>query len=198
VLAIVLTLLLAAAPFWEAKGPTAWSEDELNKLLTDSPWAQLVPGASANLPGVQVYLATAKPIQLAEAERERRARAKLKGKEPELDPFAEEYAAWLEENGKDQIILAILTGNHRAFNDSKELDRLEKESVLRVGRRKVAMTGYFPPSDHDPFLRIAFPRQVGASDETVRFDLYLPGVAGPFRSVEFQLEALKFEGRVEF
>ena len=32
-LAILLTLLLAAAPFWEAKGPTAWSEDELNQLL---------------------------------------------------------------------------------------------------------------------------------------------------------------------
>ena len=73
-LAILLTLLLAAAPFWEAKGPTAWSEDELNQLLTESPWAQVAEGAGANLPGVQVYLATAKPIQLAEAERERRAK----------------------------------------------------------------------------------------------------------------------------
>ena len=69
-LAILLTLLLAAAPFWEAKGPAAWSEDELNQLLTESPWAQVAEGPSANLPGVQVYLATAKPIQLAEAERE--------------------------------------------------------------------------------------------------------------------------------
>ena len=85
-----------------------------------------------------------------------------------------------------------------AFNDSKELDRLEKESVLRVGRKKLPMTGYFPPSERDPFLRIAFPRQVGASDKAVRFELYLPGVAGPFRSVEFPMEALKFEGRVEF
>ena len=73
-LAILLTLLLAAAPFWEAKGPAAWSEDELNQLLTESPWAQVAEGPSANLPGVQVYLATAKPIQLAEAERERRAK----------------------------------------------------------------------------------------------------------------------------
>jgi hypothetical protein len=197
VLEILLTLLLAAAPFWEAKGPAAWSDEELGKMLTDSPWAQVAPGPSANLPAVQVYLATAKPIQLAEAEQERRAKAKLKGKAPEADPFAEEYAAWLAENSRDQIILAIRTGNHRAFNDTKELDQLEKESVLRVGRKKIPMTGYFPPSERDPFLRIAFPRQVQASDKTVRFELYIPGVAGPFRSVEFKLEALKFGGRLE-
>jgi hypothetical protein len=149
---------------------------------------------------VLAYLATAKPIQLAEAEQSRRAeaKAKAKGKDAEFDPFAEEYAAWLAENSKDQIILAILAGNHPAFNNTKELDQLEKESALRVGRKKVPMTGYFPPSAHDPFLRIAFPRQVQASDKSLRFDLYIPGLAGGFRSVEFAIENLKFGGRAEF
>ncbi len=197
---MLLSLLLLAAPFWDAKAPVDWTDVELSQLLADSPWALFATGSSPNLPAVPVYLATAKPVQLAEAERERRAIAKLKlkGKTPDFDPFADEYAAWLAENSKDQIILAIRVGNRREYAEAQELDQLEKESVLRVGKKKIQMTGYFPPSSQDPYLRIAFPRpQLQLSDKTIRFELYLPGVAGPFRTVEFKLDTLTFAGRRE-
>ena len=190
---------MAAAPFWDAKQPVDWTDVELSQMLADSPWSQTAAGPNPNFPTVQVYLATAKPVQIAEGERERRAVAKLKGKAPEFDPFAEEYASWLAENSKDQLILAIRVGNRKEYSDNAELDQLEKESVMRVGKKKVSITGYFPPSSHDPYLRIAFRRpQLQPSDKEIRFELYLPGVAGPFRTVEFKLDGLMFGGRREF
>lgn len=194
-IAILLALVMAAAPFWEAKAPEKWTDEELAEVLGASPWVKTA--TAGNMPGVGVYLATAKPMRLAEAERERRAREKAKGKAPEFDPSAEEYAEWLRENGTDQIILAVNVGYRREYGDEKELERLEKESAMVVGRKKIQMTGYFPPSAGDPVLRIAFPRQVQGSDKAVRFDLYLPGVVGLYRSVEFRLEELVFGGRPE-
>ena len=51
-----LLLSLFAAPFWDAKAPANWTEDELQRLFTDSPWAQMVkaPGRVAPGPAVQV------------------------------------------------------------------------------------------------------------------------------------------------
>lgn len=199
-IAILLALVMVAAPFWEAKQPEKWTDEELTEVLTASPWVKVA--TAGNMPGVGVYLATAKPMRLAEAELERLARAKalrenVNSKEPEFDPAAQEYAEWLAENGTDQIILAVNVGYRKEYGDERELERLEKESVMVLGRKKVQMTGYFPPSAGDPVLRVAFPRQVSRSDRDVRFELYLPGVAGGFRAVEFRVEELVFGGRPE-
>jgi hypothetical protein len=189
-MAWVLTLLLAAS-FWETKPAAQWTDIEIDKLLTDSAWGQMIPGTNANMPPVQVYLATAQPVRLAEQERDRRARSKIS------DPlFAEEYRAWLEENSRTQIILAVRVGNSPAYSDAKELDELET-SVLRVGRKKIPLTGYFPPSAGDPYLRLAFPRQVQATDKQISFELYLPGVAGPFRQAEFKIAPMLSLGKLE-
>jgi hypothetical protein len=59
------------------------------------------------------------------------------------------------------------------------------------------LTGSFPPSESDPFLRLAFPRQVELSDKTLTFDLYLPGVPAPFRSAEFSLKDMVVAGKLE-
>ncbi len=149
-----------------------------------------------NFPTVQVYLATARPIQLAEQERDKRAKARGKGKAEEYDPFAEEYRAWLGENREMHLILAIRVDKTTPYSDSKELKDLEN-SVMRVGRKKILMTGYFPPTVRDPYLRMAFPRQVELSDKKVGFDLYIPGVSGPFRLVEFKLEPMVLAGKLE-
>lgn len=196
--ALLLSLLLLAAPYWEAKLPADWTDIEISQLLADSPWAQRIasPDAKGNLPTVQVYLATARPIQLAEQELDRRAKLRTKGKTDDYDPFAEEYRVWLEDNRKSHIILAIRIGNTTAYSDSKELKSLEN-SFMRVGRKKIPMTGYFPPSVRDPYLRIAFPRQIQLSDKQVQFELYIPGVAGPFRLAEFKLETMVVAGKLE-
>lgn len=184
-------LLLFAAPFWQTKRPADWTEEELAQMFTNSPWAQaLTAQSSADAPPVSAYLATAGPMQQAERERDRRRRKKVS------DPMAEEYRAWLEENRATQIVLAVAM-NGAGLSDAREARRMEEECVMRVGRKKLKMTGHFPPSPGDPYLRLAFPRQVTASDKTVTFELYLPGIALPFRIAEFKVKDLTVNGSLE-
>ncbi len=192
--------LLLAAPFWEAKAPAEWSDLELQALLTESPWAQLVsgPGTASPAPPVQVYLATAAPMELALEESARRARLHRKpGQAEPPGASEEEYRAWLQENRAQQIVLAVGIGDKPAFSDEREVKRMEQECVMRVGRRKFKLTGHFPPSAGDPVLRLAFPREVQPEDKTVSFDLYLPGLTAPYRLVEFRVKDMLVHGRLE-
>jgi hypothetical protein len=144
---------------------------------------------------VLVRLATAAPIEQAEAEQARRA--SLRRKQPENPADALEYRLWMEDNRATQIVLAIQLPTNQGLLDDREVRRMEDESVLNAGKRKIKITGHFPPSAADPFLRLAFPRQVQLSDKTITFDLYLPGVSAPFRSVEFKLKDLLVSGKLE-
>jgi hypothetical protein len=189
-------LLLFAGAFWEDKPPKEWSDVELRALLTESPWAHMAGAtASSGTQPVVMYLATAGPMEKAEAERDRRAKLKKPTSEP--DEMAAEYRAWLDENRATQIVLAIRVGNPSEYSQEKETHQMEEESVMRVGRRKFKMTGHFPPSANDPYLRLAFPREVKPADKTVTFELYVPGVAIPFRSVEFTVKDLMVSGKLE-
>ncbi len=193
-----LLLLSLAAPFWETKASADWTDAEVASLLTDSPWAQMVfaPGKNS-APPIQVYLATATPIEQAERERNlRAARRRPPAAKPVEDQFAEEYRAWLEDNRVTQIVVAVRIANNKGFFDEKEMHSMEEESVMHVGRKKFKMTGHFPPSASDPYLRMAFPRQVTASDKTVSFDLSLPGVEMPFRQIEFKVKDLMVGGKL--
>lgn len=200
--AFLIALLAFADPFWVEKPPQEWTPQEMADLLTRSPWAQMVPGPGKleNFPAVQVFFATAGPIRQAEQEARRRAevaRPPRPGDLPDDDPFAGEYRLWLEEFSPTQIILAIHVVDTEAYTNGEELEHLEKDSVMRVGRKKIQMTGYFPPTVRDPYLRIAFPRQVSLSDKKVRFELYIPGVSAPYRDVEFALEPMVLSGKLE-
>jgi hypothetical protein len=193
----VALLLVFAAPFWETKAPADWTDNEVAVLLTDSPWAQTTgaAGSKAARP-VQIYFATAAPMQQAERERDRRFKRKRPGP-PQGVEMAEEYQVWLEENRATQIVIAVAVGNNPAFSNAEETHRMEEESVMRAGRKKFKTTGYFPPSAGDPYLRLAFPRQVSAADKTIAFDLYLPGVELPFRSAEFPTKDMTLNGKPE-
>ncbi len=202
---LLLSLLLFAEPFWATKSPQDWTQEDMADLVSRSPWAQMVPGPGklGNFPPVQVILATAGPIRQAEEEARRRAELARPptppGREarPAPDPFAEEYRLWLEEFAPTQIILAIQVSDTVAYNDADEVEHLEKECVMRVGRKKIQMTGYFPPTVTDPYLRIAFPRQVTLKDKKVKFELYIPGISGPYRDAEFELEPMVVNGKLE-
>jgi hypothetical protein len=188
-----------AGPFWESRPPAEWSDTELGNLLTDSPWAQMVEaGGKTNSSPVQIYLATAAPVALGETERELREKRRRPPNAKQVeDPFAEEYRAWLEDNRTSQIIVAARVGQNPAFSDQHEVHKMEEESVMRVGRKKFKMTGHFPPSPSDPYLRMAFPREVTVNDKAVSFVLYLPGVAIPFREIEFTLKDMLVRGKLE-
>jgi hypothetical protein len=189
-------LLFLAAPFWETKAPPDWSEHELVMLLTESPWAEMVPPpGGGDAQPVQVYLATATPMDQAEQERDRRYRRKHPGEIP--DPLVADYRGWLEENRASQIVLAVSVGKADAFSKDEETRLMEEESVMRIGRKKIKMTGHFPPSPGDPYLRLAFPRSVEPGDKKVIFELYLPGVALPYRVAEFTVKDMIVKGKLE-
>lgn len=183
---LIAAVLLLAAPFWEAKAPAQWTDAELRQLLSDSPWAQMMPGPTRSFPPVQAYLATAGPIRQAGQELERRSRNRNV-----------EYRLWFEEFSATQIIVAVRVGKLLPYSEGEELQQLEKESVMRIGRRKIRMTAYFPPSAADPYLRVAFPREAKLSDKVLSFDLYIPGVPGGFRSAEFKLPDMQVAGKLE-
>jgi hypothetical protein len=194
--------LFFASPFWEAKPPNQWDDRELVQMLTDSPWAQMAQGTgkSSAGPPVLVFLATAGPMQQAEQERDRRAslRRPAKGVEAaEPDPLTEEYRLWLEDNRATQIVVAVRIPNTAAFSEEREVRRMEEESTMQVGRKKIKMTGHFPPSANDPYLRLAFPRRVQLSDRFVVMDLYLPGVSIPYRQVQFTLKDMVVGGKLD-
>ncbi len=197
---LLLAAALAAVPFWTTKPPAQWDQQELVQLLTDSPWAQSVSVKSyvADVPSVLVFLATPAPMRQAEQERERRAR--LTRKPGTSDPVVarnEEYRLWLEENSATQIVVAVGMPPNSALADEAEIRRMEDECLLHAGRKKWKMTGHFPPSANDPYLRLAFPRQVQLSDKTMTLDLYLPGVRQPYRVAHFALKDMVVGGNLE-
>jgi hypothetical protein len=150
---------------------------------------------AAEAPSIQVFLATAGPIQLAEQERDRRVEIRRKPGTPA--PENTEYQLWMEDNRATQIVLAVRVPNNKGFLDEREVKRMEAESVMHAGKKKIKLTGSFPPSESDPYLRLAFPRQVELGDKSLIFDLYLPGVPAPFRNAEFKLKDMVVNGKLE-
>jgi hypothetical protein len=197
---LLAVLLMYTASFWETKAPADWTDEELLKLFTDSPWAQMAEAAmqkeSHGSGGVQVFLATAGPMQ--EAEKERQRRYVRKSNRPVVEsPMDTEYRLWLEDNHATQIVLAVRVPWTKDFGDAGEVKRMEEESIMRVGRKKYKMTGHFPPTQNDVYLRMAFPRQVAESDKSVVFELYVPGLTPPFRTVEFRVKDMVVKGKLE-
>src|ERR1035437_400226 len=196
---LVAMLLFLAASFWETKAPADWTDDELLRLCTDSPWAQMAEASAqkeSHGSAVQVYLVTAGPMQ--DEEKERQRRYVRKSNRPVVEgPMDTEYRLWLEDNRATQIVLAVRIPRAKDFDDAGQTKRLEEESIMRVGRKKYKMTGHFPPTANDVYLRMAFPRQVAESDKSIVFELYLPGVTPPFRTVEFRVKDMMVKGKLE-
>ena len=192
-------LLMLAASFWESKAPADWTDNEILNLFTDSPWAQMAEPSVKDSHGapVQVYIATAGPMREGEKERERRYIRKGNGPSREESPMDTEYRLWLEDNMAKQIVVAVRIFRSKDFDDGAQTKRMEDDTLMRVGRKKFKMTGNFPPTQRDPYLRIAFPREVQATDKSVTFELYVPGATPPYRTVEFKVKDMIVNGKLE-
>ncbi len=175
-------LAFLAAPFWESKPPSDWTEVQIEQLTHDSPWAQMADPA----PAVQVYLATAHPLQEAEAELARR-----RGR-----PLNDEYLDYLKQQGGGKLIVAIAYKDLTKLADAEEAHHMEEESFMKVGRQKYKMDGHFPPVPSDPFLRLIYPRAVTERDKTIVFELYLPGY-GPYHEAQFRVRDMLYKGKLE-
>ena len=183
--ALMAVLFFLGQPFWESKPPERWTEREIDTLRKASPWAQAVGPA----PEVLVWLATAEPIQEAEAE----ARLRTKHTEREPDP---DYVQYVTENGEENFILAVSYPSLNGLGRAEEEKRMEEECAMVVGRRTYHIVGHFPPTPMDPVLRLVFPRRVKPSDKAVDFVLYLAGLPFPERQVEFRVKELLFHGKL--
>jgi hypothetical protein len=192
-------LLILTASFWESKAPADWTDNEILNLFTDSPWAQMAEASVKDSHGapVQVYIATAGPMREGEKERERRYIRKGNGPSREESPMDTEYRLWLEDNMAKQIVVAVRIFRSKDFDDGAQTKRMEDDTLMRVGRKKFKMTGNFPPTQRDPYLRIAFPREVQATDKSVTFELYVPGATPPYRTVEFKVKDMIVNGKLE-
>ncbi|MBI3211010.1 MAG: hypothetical protein HYZ37_19160 [Candidatus Solibacter usitatus] len=184
-----LCLLLLAAPFWETTPADKWSDMQVEEMLSNSPWAQ--PTTFRDGSPVVVYLATAKPVHDAENELLRRNIRKLPP-----GTARQEYQSFLAESHGKVIVVAIRNPNTNALGKADEAKHMEEASVLRAGKKKLKMTGHFPPAPSDPVLRLVFPKP----DESVKelsFELYIPGAAGPYRQAVFRVKDLLFQGKPE-
>jgi hypothetical protein len=182
-----------AAPFWEGKASAQWSNLDLDTMFRNSPWAQtsILSTRIGGEPQVFVYLASAKPMQQAEEERRVRRHQKI-------DPVAEEYITWAASNLGKYIVLAVHVPTSIAFSDVDETKRIEKESALRVGRKRYPPVMHFVPSSTDEHLRFVFPREVPESAKKLSFEIYVPSVAGPYREAEFAIKDLTYKGTPEY
>jgi hypothetical protein len=177
-------LFFLGQPFWETKPPERWTDREIDTVLHDSPWAQTL-GPD---PKVLVYLATAAPIEDAELE------ARLNTKNPLADPDPD-YIDYVREN-RGSFVLAISGIPRTALDNPVEVKAMEEQTRMAIGRKSYQLVGHFPPTEADPVLRLVFPRAAEATDKSVVFRLYLPGLSFPDREVEFRVKDLLYHGKL--
>ena len=183
-------LAFLSAPFWATQSLREWSDKQLEQFLTDSPWCRPLRDSDA-----RACLATAQPVREAEAEKARRARAKDPNAPPPEPDY--EYLDFLRADQGAHLVLAIYYTNQAALSDAREARAMEETSLMRIGKQKFKMDGHFPPTPSDPYLRLVYPRAPTAKDKTVTFDLYLPGITQPYRTLEFWIKDMVYKGKLE-
>jgi hypothetical protein len=188
--ALLPLLFFFGQPFWEAKPPEKWTDAEITYLRNSSPWAQQV-GAPPQQ--VTVFLATAAPIEAAEAELRLRMK---KNTRPLAEPDPD-YLDYLREHRDSTFVLAITYPTLTGLGHADESKNMEEETVMLVGRKEYKILGHFPPTPSDPVLRLIFPRMVKPTDKSFFFKLYLMGLKFPEREVEFKVKELMYQGKLE-
>jgi len=174
--------------FWERHPPSEWSQDEVRLLLSDSPWAQTNGG--------QVYLASAEPAREAELLWKKWTKQRLGVEERYEDE--EDYEEFLRRHPGEHIIVAVRIPNAAPTPNERELATMEKQSRIKLDKRKYAMLAYFPPTPGDPVLRMVFPRKFAGGEKKLTLELYLPGVHLPLRNFEFPIQSLLWRGKPAF
>lgn len=187
---LLLLTLLAQAAFWD-KPATEWTEEQLETMLKDSPWAQPAEGSrrtglSAN--SLTTFLASAKPIRAAEAEWVRR-RVKKPDQARAIREARAEFNEYLDKHAGNVIVLAVQCPPD-ALADAQDARKMEEETFLKAGKRKVKLMGHFPPSPSDPLLRLIFQRDVDPKARMLEFEFYLPGGPSPYRMVTYKIADL--------
>lgn len=181
----LLLFLLFAEPFWDAKTADKWTEDELMSLFENSPWARDI--------GTELFLASSDAM--IDAEEQMRKRHVAKQLASEKSASEDDWHEYLASNRGKHIVVAVKLTDPKVLAEAEESRRMEKESALKVGRKKFRMVGHFPPTSSDPYLRLLFPRAVDSATKSFSVELYVPGITKPYREAEFKLSEMNYRGR---
>ena len=144
----------------------------MERLRRSRPSAPTVPGRkrTGELPAAVVYLATAAPIEHAEAELRLRLK---KNPNPMREPDPD-YVEFLSTHRADTFVLAITYPTLAGLGDARESKRMEEESVMVIGKKSYGILGHFPPTPSDPVLRT----DLSAGGEADGQDGGVPPVSG--------------------
>jgi hypothetical protein len=188
--------MLAAAPFWETKDCAQWGEEDLELFLSDAPWARAAEATGMRgrqAQATRTFLATAEPVRLAEQEWRKR---RIPRERREADDAWKEWEEFLDKDAGKVVVLAVAIPLNFAA-DAKEMAEMENQSVMRVGKKKVKMSGYFPASSSDPFTRLIFPRVAAEGAKEIAFELYVPGDGGAnFRGAIYVVKEMQWKGKL--
>jgi hypothetical protein len=187
--ALLPLFFFLAQPFWELKPPERWTPEEIHRIRTNSPWAQYV----GQVAPVTVFLATALPVEHAEAE----LRLRFKKNRDALAEPDPDYVEYLREHRAEAFVVGVMYPPLPGFGKPGEDKRMEEETALIVRKQEYKILGYFPPTPSDPVLRLIFPRVVKPGDKQMLIRLYLPGLSFPDRDAVFAVKDLVYQGKVE-
>jgi hypothetical protein len=178
-LRLIPLLLLMAEPFWVSRPAAQWTDEELDGIVSSSPWAQTE--------SVTVYFATAKPMRDAEFEFRRRNGQVNREFDRDTD-----YDEFLREHGAESIVVAVKAKDQTGLEITEEMAKLERDCRIRSGKKTLKLTALFPPTNGDPVLRLVFPR------DKLRLELYIPAMDGKaWRNFEFLLKPMTLGGKLE-
>lgn len=193
---MLAVLLLLCQAFWDTTPPSGWTGIQAQQILGDSPWIRNASTegnpksrlrSSMRPASVRVLLLTAQPVAEAEALLRKRKAAP----EPE-------YRLLLREHAGEYVAVAATVPDIDAFSDAAEVKDMLRETMLRIGKRKLRPVAWFPPGPLDGRVVLVFPREVKPGDEVLEFQLYLPIRPDPYWHVEFPLAELRVRGEPEF
>ena len=195
---IALLAVLTAAPYWESTEVKDWNEEQLIDFFNNSPWAQPAEAVAStgSKDGLSTFLATSVPMQLAELEMRRRRIRKVAGVDVVADPAWEEFREFLERDRGKYIVLAVAIPANATL-EATGMAMMENQSIMKIGKQKVKMSGYFPPSPTDGYTRMIFPRGNAADAKEIVFELYVPGTGMPNRMAIYSRKAMNYRGRLE-
>jgi hypothetical protein len=181
-------------PFYETLAPAEWTRAQAKQLTIDSPWARpATSSAKRESAAVPVLLVSAVPVQQALERIEQTA--PQQGLGSDLEP---EYRVMLKEKPGEYIMLGVSLPNPDALLEAHEAEDVEKNAVLRAGKRKYRVEAVLPPTPRMPYLILVFPRKVESGDKSLRFEIYVPIKPDPYRNVEFNLSELNYRGKAEY
>lgn len=186
---MLLLLAFLSGGFWDTKPPEEWSVEEVQAIFEASPWSRTLRVRGDPL---QAHLASALPMR--EAEKRQRAFQKRTGAP---DASFAEYLAMMDEG--EYMVLAVKIQDRERFSDGTMVNRMQKDSQMRIGKKSYPLLTHFPPSSSDSYLRLVFKRPaVALSDKSIFFAFLVPGATDPYRNVEFNLKEMQFRGKLEY